>query len=55
MKPYAVYLLERFLAGESVEQLAATEGIPLERIQSRLDAAVRFDNMRNAVCGKRAA
>ena len=52
MKPYAVYLLERFRsrfrAGESVSQLAATEGIPLDRIQIRLDAAILLERMRQS-------
>ena len=48
MKPYAVYLLERFRAGEPVSQLAATEGIPLDRIQIRLDAAILLERMRQS-------
>jgi hypothetical protein len=48
MKPYAVCLLERFRAGETASELAAIEGIPLERIQTRLDAAVRLERMPNA-------
>ncbi len=42
MEPYAVYLLRRFNAGESVEQLAATEGIPRDRILMRLSAALHY-------------
>lgn len=42
MKPYAIHLLERFLAGETVEQLGMREGIPVERITARLLAATRF-------------
>lgn len=42
MKPYAVYLLERFQAGESVQELSVREGIPLERIRMRLVAASDF-------------
>ncbi len=48
MKPYAVCLLERFRAGETASELAAREGIPLDRIQIRLDAAMRLERMRNA-------
>jgi hypothetical protein len=33
MKPYAMYLLERFKAGETAEELALREGIPIERIR----------------------
>ncbi len=46
MKPYAVYLLERCIAGETAEQLALTEGIPVERIRTRLLAASRFLRVR---------
>ena len=42
MKPYAVYLLERFQTGESVEELSVREGIPAERIRMRLAAASDF-------------
>jgi len=48
MKPYAIYLLERFRAGETASELAAREGIPLDRIQIRLNAAMRLERMRNA-------
>lgn len=43
MKPYAIYLLERFRAGESEEQLAVKERISIERIRMRLAAAVEFE------------
>lgn len=57
MQPYAVYLLERFRAGETAEDLAASEGIPLDRIQIRLDAAMEFERTREAAvsAGTRAA
>jgi len=42
MRPYAVYLLERVLAGETAEDLALKEGIPVERIRTRLSAAATF-------------
>ena len=42
MKAYAFYLLDRFRAGETLEDLAAREGIPADRIQVRLEAAARF-------------
>jgi hypothetical protein len=43
MKPYAVYLLERYTAGETAEELARKECIPIERIRIRLAAAVEFE------------
>lgn len=43
MKPYAVYLLDRYRAGETAEQLALKEHIPVERIMIRLAAAVEFE------------
>lgn len=48
MKPYAVWLLERLRAGETASELAEREGIPLDRIQFRLDAATRLERMCNA-------
>ncbi len=51
MKPYAVYLLERFRAGETVEELAVNEGIPVDRIQIRLDAAIHLEWMRATQAG----
>ncbi len=47
MKPYAIWLLERFRAGETPSELATREGIPLDRIRIRLDAAMLFERMRN--------
>ena len=59
MKPYAICLLERFRAGETASELAAREGIPLDRIRIRLDAAMLLERMRygetNAYTEKRAA
>jgi hypothetical protein len=60
MKPYAVYLLERFRAGSTVKTLAFREGIPVERIQIRLAAAEEFERSRktcqDSLCdAKRAA
>jgi hypothetical protein len=46
MKPYAICLLERFRAGETATQLAAREGIPLDRIQTRLNAAILLERIR---------
>jgi hypothetical protein len=43
MEPYAGYLLRRFRAGESLEQLEASEAIPRERITVRLKAALRHE------------
>jgi hypothetical protein len=48
MKPYAVHLLERFEAGETVEELAVKEGIPIDRIRMRLAAAAEFARIDNA-------
>jgi hypothetical protein len=48
MKPYAVYLLERFQGGETAEELAFREGIPVERIRRRLAAATEFIRTRMA-------
>ncbi len=42
MKPYAVHLFERCVAGETPEQLALAEGIPVERIRIRLLAVATF-------------
>jgi len=51
MKPYAVYLLERYKAGETPEELALREGIPVERVRMRLAAAAEFVRKRAAnVC-----
>ena len=47
MKPYAVHLLERFEAGETVEELAVKEGIPIDRIRVRLAAAAEFVRVHN--------
>jgi hypothetical protein len=41
MEPYAVYLLGRYWAGETVEQLVAAEGIPRKRIIMRLRMAAK--------------
>lgn len=46
-KPYAVCLLERFRAGETASELAAREGIPLDRIRIRLDTAMRLERMQS--------
>ena len=48
MKPYAVYLLERFKAGETPEELARKEGIPVDRVKTRLTAAAEFERTRLA-------
>jgi hypothetical protein len=42
MEPYAVYLLGRYRAGESVEQLVVAEGIPRKRIIMRLRVAEKY-------------
>jgi hypothetical protein len=48
MKPYAIYLLARLKAGETAEQLAIREGIPVERIRMRLAAAAQYEHTRVA-------
>jgi hypothetical protein len=42
MKPFAIQLYERFLRGETVEQLAAALDIPVERIAARIRAAESY-------------
>ncbi len=42
MEPYAVYLLRRLYAGESIDELGASESIERRRIVARLRAAVRY-------------
>ena len=42
VKAFAVQLLEEHLAGKTVEQLSQETGIPAERIQMRLEAAVEY-------------
>lgn len=51
MEPYAIQLLRRFKAGETLEQLVASEGIPRERIVVRLEAARNFERTRAAEAG----
>lgn len=51
MEPYAVYLLGRYTAGESVEQLVAMEGIPRERIIMRLRMATKHVHAKREPCG----
>lgn len=41
-KPFAIELYQRYLEGESAEQLAHEMGIPLERIELRLQAAAIY-------------
>lgn len=42
MKPFAIQLYERFMSGETIEQLAAALEIPVERIAARIRAAERY-------------
>ena len=42
MKPFAVQLYDRFLRGETVEQLAAAFEIPVERVAARIRAAESY-------------
>lgn len=42
MKPYAIYLLERFTAAEAGEQLSVKEQIPIGGIRMRLAADAEF-------------
>lgn len=46
-QPYAVTLLRRFKAGETIAELAAAEGIPVERIAMRVRAAQLVEQMRS--------
>ncbi len=39
MKPFAIQLYERFIAGETIAQLAAALDIPAERVAARIRAA----------------
>ena len=48
MEPYTVYLLERFKAGETPEEQARREGIPVDRVRTRLTAAAEFERARLA-------
>ena len=48
MEPYALILLRRFKAGESAEEIATAEGIPVERIEMRLAAAAAFEQRQKA-------
>ncbi len=41
-EPFAVEIYRRYLAGETVQQLAATLEIPPERIENRLRAAAEY-------------
>ncbi len=52
MEPYAVHLLRRFKAGETVEQLAASEGIPRDRIIIRLAAARGYERAKAPIWQK---
>jgi DNA-directed RNA polymerase specialized sigma24 family protein len=41
-EPFAVELYRRFLNGETVQQLAASLGIPADRVEIRIRAASRY-------------
>jgi DNA-directed RNA polymerase specialized sigma24 family protein len=41
-EPFAVEIYRRYLAGETVQQLAVTLEIPPERIETRLRAAAEY-------------
>ena len=41
-------LLERHRGGETASELAECEGIPIDRILVRLDAAMRLERIRSA-------
>ena len=41
-EPFAFHICRRFLAGETVAQLHQDLGIPTERIEMRIRAAVTF-------------
>ena len=42
MKPLAIELYERFLNGETIEQIAADTQIPEERVAQRIRAAEEY-------------
>jgi hypothetical protein len=42
MKPFAIQLYERVERGETIEQLAVTLKIPVERIAMRVRAAEKY-------------
>ena len=42
MKPYAVHLLKRFRAGESIAALARNDRIPAERVRALLAIAAEL-------------
>jgi hypothetical protein len=42
VKPFAVWLYERYRIGKTPEDLARELGIPVERIERRLDAAASY-------------
>jgi DNA-directed RNA polymerase specialized sigma24 family protein len=42
MKPFAIQLYERFLRGETIEQLAAALGISVDRVAVRIRAAENY-------------
>ena len=42
MKPFSIQLYERFISGETIEQLAAALNIPAERIAMRIRAAESY-------------
>ncbi len=45
MKPFAIQIYERFIGGETVEQLAAALDIPVERVAARIRAAESYIRM----------
>ncbi len=42
MLPFALQIYRRFLNGETVEQIAASLEIPVERIEQRIRAAAEY-------------
>ncbi len=48
-EPFAVEIYRRYLAGETVQQLATTLEIPPDRIEKRLRAAAEFLERRKNV------
>jgi hypothetical protein len=46
-KPFAIEIYERFLNGESVQQLSIGLGIPADRIELRLRAAMYLKSRPN--------
>jgi hypothetical protein len=52
-EPFAVLLYRRYEAGETVQQLAEELGIPGERVEQRIRAAVLYTERQKTEAGLR--